>query len=102
MPIDEQQLLLEVREAVAGMKVDLARTRSHVEQQTKRLSEISEAVGGIRQRQDDHTGRITIIETDLKNHTGWRAKLGGAWVGAGIVISALASLIALGLAVFRH
>ena len=102
MPIDEQQLLREVREAVAGITVDLARTRDHVMRQTERLSEIRDAVTAMRQRSEDHTGRILLLETETKSHSGWRSKLGGAWIGAGLVITAISSLIALGLAIFKH
>lgn len=101
-------LLLDVRERVAGMSVEIKRVSTHLDSNTEKVDGVREAVAEIRTRSEDHTGRILLHDTKLQEldqkmqrHSGLFSKLNGVWIGLGLVVTALASVAALAISLFK-
>mgnify|MGYP001568635905 CR=1 FL=1 len=101
-------LLLDVREKVAGMSVEIKRVSHHLDNNTDKVDEMRESVAAIRARSEDHTGRIMILDTKMQeqekksqDQSGFRSKLGGIWIGVALVVTALASVAALSISLFK-
>ncbi len=101
-------LLLDVRERVAGMSVEIKRVSTHLDSNTAQADGVRAAVAEIRTRPEDHTGRITLHDTKLQEldqkmqgHSGTFSRLKGIWIGIGLVITTLASVAALAISLFK-
>ena len=102
------KLLLDVRERVAGMSVEIKRVSTHLDGNTAKVDDMREAVATMRARSEDHTGRIMLHDTKLlelekhqQNHSGLFSRLNGIWIGVGIVVTAAASVAALMISLFK-
>jgi len=75
---------------------------SEVREVRKEVGNVREAQAAISTRQEDHTGRIHLIETKqaelgktIGEHGAARHKLSGVWVGAAAVLALVASMAGL-------
>jgi len=52
-------------------------------------------------RINDHTGRITLIEIEVKSHAGWRSKMTGAWIATTIIAGVIGAIAALVISLLK-
>jgi hypothetical protein len=56
----------------------------------------------LERRHNDHTGRITLVELEVKTHASWRAKLTGAWIATTVIAGVIGAVAALALSLFKR
>lgn len=73
----------------------LERMQEISDRQDALLRQIDRNVVGLKDRQDDHTGRITILEGSTQKQTMWSSRASGMWAGIALAITAASSVAAL-------
>jgi hypothetical protein len=99
---DQTELLRDVRESVAGIKVAMDHLQRSMDVHAENSSNVRDAVTALRLKIDDHATRIEKIETQVGVQGKWQTRLGGAWVGVTLIISVITTLIALGWSIYKH
>lgn len=93
MAENTDRLLGQLVGELSQARADVRRVGDSVSGMREDLSEVRENVAALRTRQEDHTGRINLLEQGLGEQRGHRAKLIGIYVGAAGVLALLGAAL---------
>ena len=60
-----------------------------------------EKFAALETRQEDHTGRLLLLEADTKVIATWRSKITGAWIAGSLLAAAAGTIAALVISMLR-
>lgn len=95
------RILAQISEKIGNLTAKVERLQAHTEGNAALLhaaradlEKMSRRLEQVEDRRDDITGRITLLENDMKSVSGFRLRLSGLWIGIPVAVSIIASAIA--------
>lgn len=83
------------RAVLGEMNAKLERLFIHDQKHVALLTELRDSSLRLEAQTEEHEKRIGQLDTQKQSHDAWKAKMTGIYVGIGVTITTLASVIAL-------
>lgn len=97
MPDDTAKMLGQLAGGVAQLEVKIDRTQDSIDGLREDVGEVKEHMAALRTRQEDHTGRIHLVEERIAKVGGKQALMRGIYLG----VAGLLGLVGGGLALVK-